>query len=146
MMRRIAIVAIIAFAAATFRFTVPASARQGSRSVWDGVYTEEQAKRGRALYLKECSNCHGQQLEGADMSSALTGSAFTGNWDGLSVGDLFDRIRVTMPADRPGSVPRQEIVDILAHILNANQFPAGETELPREVPALKQILFKASKP
>src|SRR5205809_7738103 len=40
----------------------------------------------------------------------------------LSVGDLFDRIRVTMPADRPGSVPRQEIVDILAHMLNANQF------------------------
>ena len=64
----------------------------------------------------------------------------------LSVGDLFDRIRVTMPADRPGSVPRQEIVDILAYVLNANQFPAGETELPREVPALKQILFKASKP
>ena len=145
MTRRIAIVTIVALALA-LRFTVPASTRQESRSVWDGVYTAEQAKRGSALYLKECGNCHGQQLEGADMSPALTGPAFTADWDGLSVGDLFDRIRITMPADRPGSLPRQEIIDILAFVLNANQFPAGDTELPREVPALKQILFKASKP
>jgi mono/diheme cytochrome c family protein len=145
MTRRIVIVTIVALVFA-LRFNVPASTRQESRSVWDGVYTAEQAKRGGALYLKDCANCHGQQLEGADMSPALTGPAFTADWDGLSVGDLFDRIRVTMPADRPGSLPRQEIIDILAYVLNANQLPAGDTELPREVPALKQILFKASKP
>jgi mono/diheme cytochrome c family protein len=146
MTRRIAIVAIISLAAAASRFTVPASARQESRSVWDGVYSEEQAARGRALYSKECANCHGQQLEGADMSPALTGPSFTADWDGMTVGDLFDRIRITMPADRPGSLQRQEIVDILAHLLNGNQFPPGQTELPREVQALKQIMFKASKP
>ena len=67
------------------------------------------------------------------------------NWDGLTVGDLFDRIRVSMPADRPGTLSRQENADIIAYILRFNQFPAGKEELPREVQALKQILFKASR-
>jgi mono/diheme cytochrome c family protein len=119
---------------------------QNSHSVWDGVYTAEQATRGRALYFTHCANCHGQQLEGADTAPALTGSAFTADWDGLTVGDLFDRIRVTMPANRPGSLPRPEIADILAFMLGANQFPSGDTELPREVQVLKQIQFKAEKP
>ena len=122
------------------------SSAQELRSVWDGVFTEEQAKRGGGFYRQSCSNCHGENLEGADMSPALIGGAFTSNWNGLTLGDLFERIRVSMPADRPGTMPRQEIADILAFILSSDTFPAGETELPRDVQALKQILFQASKP
>ena len=135
--------AIISLAVASvFGLTLRA---QEPRSVWDGVYTKDQAKRGGAFYLQECSNCHGQELQGADMTPALTGLAFTANWDGLTLGDLFERIRITMPADRPGSLARQEIADILAYLLIVNKFPDGETELPREVQALKQILFQANK-
>ena len=119
---------------------------QESRSVWDGVFTEEQAKRGEGFYRQSCSNCHGAGLEGADMSPALIGGAFTSNWNGLTLGDLFERIRISMPMDRPGTMPRQEIADVLAFILSSNAFPAGKTELPRDVQAPKQILFKASKP
>ena len=68
------------------------------------------------------------------------------NWDGLSIGDLTDRIRVSMPADRPGLLSRQENVDVVAYILRYDQFPAGKEELPRDVQALKQIVFKAAKP
>ena len=118
---------------------------QESRSIWDGVFNEEQAKRGEAAFVQACSNCHQRNLEGADMTPALTGGAFMANWDGLTVGDLFDRIRVSMPADRPGTLSRQENADIIAYILRFNQFPAGKEELPRDVQALKQILFKASK-
>jgi mono/diheme cytochrome c family protein len=32
---------------------------QGPRSVWDGVYTEAQAKRGEALFGENCVTCHG---------------------------------------------------------------------------------------
>ena len=80
------------------------------------------------------------------MTPALTGLTFTANWDGLTLGDLFERIRITMPANNPGSLARQQIADTLAYLLSFNKFPAGETELPREVQALKQILFKADKP
>ena len=115
------------------------------RSVWDGVYTEEQARRGEGVFIQACSNCHGRTLEGADMTPALTGGAFMANWDGLTVGDLFDRIRISMPADRPGSLSRQENVDVVSFILRFNQFPSGKEELPREIQTLKQILFKAQR-
>ena len=146
---RIAALAIICVAAAcAFGFTPGAQQAppQDLRSVWDGVYTDGQARRGEASYLQECSNCHGRGLEGADMTPALTGLTFTANWDGLTLGDLFERIRITMPANNPGSLARQQIADTLAYLLSFNKFPAGETELPREVQALKQILFKADKP
>ncbi|PYS53310.1 MAG: class I cytochrome c [Acidobacteria bacterium] len=120
--------------------------QQQQASVWDGVYTNEQAKRGEASYLQECSNCHGRELEGADMTPALAGLAFSANWDGLTLGDLFERIRITMPADRPGSLARQQIADILSYVLVVNKFPAGDTELPREVQALRQIFFQTRKP
>jgi len=118
-------------------------AQDATRTVWDGVYNEEQAQRGRAVFLDQCSNCHGRDLEGADMTPPLTGGAFMSNWDGLTLGDLADRIRVSMPLNSPGTLSRQQTVDVVAYILRFDQFPAGKEELPREVPALKQILFKA---
>ncbi|MBI4475028.1 MAG: cytochrome c [Acidobacteria bacterium] len=132
--------------AAAGAFQLALAAERESQSTWDGVYTEEQAKRGGEFYGKSCANCHGGELEGADMTPGLTGSMFTSNWDGLTLGDLFERIRITMPADQPGSMPRQEIADVIAYILTINKFPAGKTELPREVTALKQIRFVATKP
>jgi mono/diheme cytochrome c family protein len=124
-------------------FTSPA---QDPHSVWDGVYTEQQATRGGGFYTRSCGNCHGANLEGADMSPALTGGAFLSNWDGSTVGDLFERIRVSMPADRPGTLARQEIADIVAFILTSNRFPAGKTELPREAQLLKEIRFARKPP
>ncbi len=37
----------------------------GLASVWDGVYTEAQAGRGRAAYTGACGLCHGRRLNGA---------------------------------------------------------------------------------
>ena len=122
-----------------------ALAQETQRTVWDGVYTEVQARRGETVFVQACSNCHGRTLEGADMTPGLTGGAFMANWDGLTVGDLFDRIRISMPADRPGSLSRQENVDVVAFILRFNQFPSGNEELPRDIQTLKQILFKAQR-
>jgi mono/diheme cytochrome c family protein len=115
------------------------------QSVWDGVYTEEQAKRGQPLYDKYCAACHGEQLTGGEDSPPLTGGAFLANWNGLTVGDLFERIRVSMPQNRPGCLTRQQNADILAYVLGANQFPAGQAELPGETERLKQIRFESTK-
>ena len=125
---------------------IPSVNGQSGRTVWDGVYNDEQAKRGEATYVEACSNCHGRTLEGQDMTPALTGGGFMANWDGLSVGDLTDRIRSSMPFDRPGTLSRQENVDIVAYILRFNRFPTGKDELPPQINTLKQIVFKAAKP
>ena len=117
-----------------------------SRSVWDGVYTEEQAKRGETVYGKECASCHSDTLMGGGGASALTGGTFLSNWNGLSVGDLFERIRKTMPQGSPGKLTKQQGADVLAYILSFNKFPAGKTELQRQVEFLKEIRFEATKP
>lgn len=127
-------------------FRVSAQQESAAQSVWNGVFTEEQAKRGETVYLESCANCHGPGLEGADMTPPLSGGAFTANWNDLTVGDLFERIRLTMPLDRPGKLSRQQNSDVIAFVMQANMWPAGTNELSRELAALKQIKIEASKP
>jgi S-disulfanyl-L-cysteine oxidoreductase SoxD len=123
-----------------------AQSENGPTSVWGGVFTVEQAARGEGVYREWCASCHGPGLEGADMTPPLVGGAFTANWNQLNVGDLFERIRTTMPLDRPGTVRGQQNADVIAFILKYNAWPAGPSELPRELAALKQITIQSTKP
>ena len=119
---------------------------KASRSVWDGVYTKEQVKRGEGLYTQLCSSCHGQDLAGNDEAAPLSGPAFQASWEGLSVGELSNRVRVSMPPNNPGTLSRQQIVDILTYVLSVNGFPAGKTELDSKPEVLKQVRIEATKP
>ena len=109
---------------------------QPTKSVWDGVYTEEQANRGKQGYADQCASCHGPEL---------TGGEFMAGWDGLTVGDLFERIRISMPQNSPGSLSNQQNADILAFMLASNKFPTGTTELAKDAMILKTIKFEAKK-
>jgi quinoprotein glucose dehydrogenase len=120
-------------------------AQETTKSVWDGVYTEEQANRGRQGYSDHCASCHGPELTGGEMAPALAGGDFLAGWDGLTMGDLFERIRISMPQDSPGSLSGQQNADILAFMLASNKFPAGQTELARDAMILKTIKFEARK-
>ncbi|HLA88993.1 MAG TPA: cytochrome c [Gemmatimonadaceae bacterium] len=115
-------------------------------SVWDSVYTEEQARRGEAIYRETCSKCHGAELAGIDDALPLAGSGFLSNWNGLSVGDFVERIRQSMPPTDPGVLNRAQTVDVVAYVLFFNKFPAGNTELAREAEVLKQIRIEATRP
>jgi mono/diheme cytochrome c family protein len=119
---------------------------QGGQSVWDGVYTEEQAKRGETAYQRACGACHGPDLSGGEMAPALADPQFRSNWDGVPVGDLFERIRVSMPQDNPGGLSRQQYADVLSFVLSRNNFPKGTTELSTKIEMLQPIMFKALKP
>jgi len=135
---RVAVAALIGLAAS--------GVSQGQRSVWDGVFTEEQAKRGQARYKEACASCHGEMLEGGESAPPLAGGDFMANWNTLSVGDLFDRTRTTMPQNKPGSLNREANAEIMAFILGANQFPAGKEPLPQSSEVLKEIRIEAVKP
>ena len=139
--------AVAIVVAAVFGVTRVALRAQTTASVWDGVYTGEQAERGGALYSQKCASCHGDHLQGKHpQTPALTGSGFKGNWNGETVDDLFEKIQVAMPADKPGTLSRQQNADALAFILKANEFPAGQAELPTDAEKLKQIRFEAERP
>ena len=135
----------------TLRLTSRAQSQQSvaasdMRSVWDGVYTDEQARRGQPLYHDSCSACHGDLLKGSGETPALAGNTFLSNWNGLPLGDLFERIRRTMPQDKPSRVNRQQKSDILAYLLSCNGFPVGKTELRHQTEFLNEIRFDATKP
>jgi mono/diheme cytochrome c family protein len=115
-------------------------------SVWDGVYTEAQATRGEAIYYQRCGACHGPSLEGGDMTPPLVGGTFTSTWNDLALSELFERIRITMPLNEPSTLSRQQTADVLAFLLKSNKWPAGPTELPREIEPLKDIQIQALKP
>jgi mono/diheme cytochrome c family protein len=116
------------------------------RSVWDGVYSEAQSQHGQSLYNQYCMACHGGSLTGGEQAPPLSGGEFLSNWNGLTVGDLFDRIRTSMPLNNPQSLNRETNAAILSYILSVNRFPAGQTDLPSRSEVLKLIQIQAERP
>jgi len=81
-------------------------------------------------------------------SYSFSGGGENTSWDNLSgqtLADLFDRIQTTMPADAPGSLKPADAADVMAFLLSKAMFPAGETELPAEIAALKEMKYVAPK-
>ncbi len=95
-------------------------------TVRDGVYNAEQAKRGRTVYDNKCAGCH----DGGTMGPELWGDPFLVEWENKSVGAFFSRIQTTMPEDAPGNLSENEILDIVAYVLQTNGFPAGDKAIP----------------
>ena len=114
---------------------------QSGPTVLDGVYTAAQAERGQAAFSQNCAACHGSGLTGNGEAPALVGGEFISNWAGLTLGDLFERIRTTMPQDNPGKLSRAQYAQILAFILKSNGYPAGQKELDQRTEFLKAIGF-----
>jgi len=86
-----------------------------------GIFTEDQAERGRASFRSICSECH--------YSSEFRGTQFQFEWRRRTVWDFYREISRTMPEDAPGTLDPQQYVDIISYVLRANGFPAGDEEL-----------------
>ena len=119
---------------------------QSKRSIWDGVYTQEQAQKGGPLYETGCASCHGGGLEGGETAPALVGGEFMWAWNGLSVGDLFERLRVSMPEGNPSEMSTAQKADVLAFVLSRNDVPVGAEELANQTSRLRTISFDAIPP
>lgn len=116
-------------------------------SIWDGVFTAEQARRGRLAYTGPCDRCHGYKLDGAsddpDMLPAppVAGGKFLREWNGRSVAALVEYVRTTMPKNNPGYLSSEEVADIVAYMLAASRVPAGGTSLETGADALATIVI-----
>lgn len=116
-----------------------ALAAENDGRIWTGVYTTAQAERGRANFEKYCSNCHNSDLSGSARGPALRGESFLKDWSNTSANVLFVKLRDSMPATYPETVSESEKIDILAYLLQSNQFPAGKAELPLNQQELETI-------
>jgi mono/diheme cytochrome c family protein len=117
-----------------------------SRTVWDAVYSADQAHRGRQQYLRSCAGCHREDLIGDGVTPGLADEGFIEHWDKETVEDLFKRIKATMPADGPGSLADADYLDVVAFLLKENGFPSGPSELARRGDdSLKNVLIVREK-
>lgn len=115
--QRIFVVSIVATCLATL------AGAQDRRTVWDGVYSSAQANRGRAAYTSNCARCHGDALEGHD-APALVGDTFMRNWGESTLASLLSKVEA-MPPKTQTARTREGNADLVAYILETNQFPAG---------------------
>ena len=106
------------------------------RSTRAGVYTAEQAKRGRDIYAGMCQSCHA--------AASHTGVTFRNSWGGRPLSDLFAFMRERMPKNEPGSLAPEEYADVLAYLLSINAMPTGAHELQPDSLALKRIRIDTS--
>jgi mono/diheme cytochrome c family protein len=113
-------------------------------SIWSGVFTATQAKRGNDAYQASCSGCHGTDLHATDAEAVdLTGPALRAKWNGKTLEERFETIRDTMPLGNANTLGEKTYMDILAFILQFNEFPPGNQEL---VPETAKVIVIVQKP
>ena len=118
-----------------------------SRSVRDGVYTQAQAARGKAVYLEQCVECHKDDLRGdGQMTPSLVGIGFTFRWKDKTLYDYFAGLRDTMPQSAPRSLGDATYADLVAYMLSEIGYPSGEKELSAEAIGLKDIAIEVPAP
>jgi mono/diheme cytochrome c family protein len=121
------------------------AAQSGRKTVWDGVYTAEQAARGQALYKTHCGYCHRDDLTGGGSEAgapALKGPIFTIRWRDQPLADMFVTIGTTMPQDKPDTLTPQIVIDVMSFLLKSNAMPPGSSELPPDMEALKTVFME----
>lgn len=118
---------------------VASTGSEGPATVADGVYAAGQAARGASGYAEACSACHEADLRGNSNAPSLVGVSFLFVWEDRSLEELFTTIRTRMPTNAPNSLPAASYLEILAYILEANGFSAGEAELTADPDVLARI-------
>jgi mono/diheme cytochrome c family protein len=104
-------------------------------STLDGLYTDEQASRGKDVYLNSCRSCH--------TPASHTGATFNQWWRGKHLSDLFAFVSTRMPKNDPGSLAPDDVADVMAYLLKMNAMPVGPNELPADVDSLKKYRIEA---
>jgi mono/diheme cytochrome c family protein len=113
------------------------SVPQSVRSTASGVYTDEQATRGRDTYQMQCKSCH--------TPASHTGPTFASWWDRKPLSDLYQFVTTRMPKNEPGSLQPDEYADLIAYLLKLNDLPSGSEPLPADSVALKKIRIDVGK-
>jgi S-disulfanyl-L-cysteine oxidoreductase SoxD len=142
-MNRVVLAAIVA-AGVAYGIGLSVEAQQ-PKSQWDAIYSPAQAERGKELYAANCALCHARNLSGTPAGPPLAGAAFTQKWNNRSLGELFDYMQLLMPVFNPGGLTRKQNAEILAYMLEFNEFPSGRADLSSDPQVVGQFRFLSTK-
>jgi len=106
-------------------------------STQQGIYTNEQANRGKNVYLGSCRSCHTPQSH--------TGATFNQFWRNHQLNELFSFVATKMPKNDPGSLAPEDVADVVAYLLKMNAMPAGKDELYPDADSLKQFRIETKR-
>jgi mono/diheme cytochrome c family protein len=141
--RRIGIAALMLAATATAAGVAPWRAAAQGGGQRPPAFTDAQVERGKAVYLKNCQDCHGSALDNGEFGGApLKGAYFRQHWGSGDVSALFGYVNTLMPPDRPGQLSEQSYVDITAFLLSSNGYAAGSEELTADEDAQRKMTMK----
>lgn len=143
---RAAILGLLTCAMTASSVVAQSSSSEGA-SVWDGVYTDQQAARGQAVARNHCAQCHATDWTGLE-GPPLVGDSFMRTWGPRPLQRLFEKIAGTMPPGAVETVSDTEKLDVLAFLLQQNGLPSGERVLARDAPVLlgTRPIARASRP
>jgi mono/diheme cytochrome c family protein len=135
--------ALITFAAVAVVATKAWMASAQDASQRPPAFTDEQVGRGKAIYQKNCQDCHGTTLDNGEFGGPpLKGGYFRNHWGAGSVADLTGYAKALMPPDRPGRLSEQTYTDLVAFLLSSNGYEPGGTELPSDTAAQQKMSLK----
>src|SRR5579859_5379464 len=107
------------------------------------TFTADQVTTGSDIYSERCVQCHGDKLDNGEFGgAALNGSYFKKHWGGGSVAALVAYMKAKMPPDRPGSLTDQSYADLAAFLLDSNDYPKGDKELPSDTASQQKLTLK----
>ena len=106
-------------------------------STLSGVYTDEQAARGKDVYVVSCKSCH--------TADTHTGETFAKWWKGKQLSELFNFVATRMPKNDPGSLAIEDVADVTAYLLKMNKMPVGPGELPPDADSLKKFRIEVKR-
>jgi len=115
------------------------SSAPGGKTIWDGVFTDQQAQRGQQVYQRACAACHLDSLQGDDVSPSLVGKGFLARFTGQSAHEMVQNLRASMPQNAPDSLGDRAYIDLVSFLLKANGSKTGSLELPLDVAELEKI-------
>src|SRR5262245_35452796 len=133
--------ALAIFVAAMTAVVEPAVAAQ-SKTVWDGVYTQQQAERGAVSFTSSCARCHGATTGDGDEGRSVAGERFWKSFRESTVDHLLDYVSRNMPNGAGGTLSAGVYADLVAFILSRNALPPGTSELTKETAVGVQIIAK----
>jgi mono/diheme cytochrome c family protein len=109
-------------------------------------FTTDQVTRGSYIYSDRCVQCHGDTLDNGEFGGApLNGKYFKQHWGGGSVAALVAYMKAKMPPDRPGSLTDQSYADLASFLLDNNDYPKGDKELPPDTPSQQKLSLQRGK-
>ena len=108
-----------------------ALAQNGGRTTMAGVYSADQAVKGKDVFKGTCSGCH--------TVASHSGPVFAARWVGRPLSEFFDYLTRLMPKSAPGTLSEDEYVWVTAYVLKLNGMPPGPKELVPEPAILKAI-------